>query len=216
VDLPVHIANAEGTHALRLITSGKQQDISATGAFTIWPENAAAGIARLERAIADPRTPADLREKARNWLDVLKRQGNGAAIVVHDAPWQTEAGMADSIREELDHMLQDRIGGASGFRGHLGSPLRLLEHPLAERPVEALLRAGYEPHAPTLAAEIGVRLARTGRYRELDLEPQEARDYAAAYVRELSEGKGRGTADAREFANRIFEALRPLRHTPGE
>ncbi len=110
-----------------------------------------------------------------------------------------------ALEEDLDHALQT-TGGP--LPEHLGASAKaFVIRPLPLRSNAALeKRFGYKIENPgQRAAEIGVRLMRSGGYKELGLSPQEARSLAVGYVRTLRKEHGRETA--RKIGNRIFEAL---------
>jgi hypothetical protein len=208
--VPVHVTNLQGAHLLWL---DQPEDMRKLFGFTQWPENTRFSMDELRDFANNPSIPKPLRQKASTLIDSMRsmRRQPGAAIAI-DAPGTSTRDFLDTIQEELDHFTQKKLGGPQGFDGHLDSVEDFVKHPLAQKASGGLARYNYgQMDAGELSAEIGVRLARRGRYTELGLTAQEARDLAAEYVRRMMRGNGAGTALQDGFAKRIFQSLKPQR-----
>ena len=112
-----------------------------------------------------------------------------------------------AFREELRHSMQAKLSGGS-LRAHLGESAEpFFSDPNARMARVALEMRGYESATPgQQAAELGVRLMEPGRYRELDLNLNQARGLAARYARALR-GKY-GHSEAQPLASEIVAAFR--------
>lgn len=96
------------------------------------------------------------------------------------------------LEEELDHAKQLRLSPGVNLKG---MPVEMLDSPAGQKAVAALGRQGYrvpqpgsrfyEQNRAIMAAEVGARLMRGGRYAELGLTPSEAVDLVKAYVKGL-------------------------------
>jgi hypothetical protein len=199
----------QGAHLL-LLNQG--EDARGFFGFAQWPENTRFSMDQLRDFAKNPNIPKPLREKASTLIDSMRSltRKPGAAIAI-DTPDTSTHDFLETIQEEIDHVTQDKLGGRQGFAGHLDSVDDFAKHPLAQKASVGLAQDYGQLGAPELAAEIGVRLARIGRYKELGLTAQEARDLAAEYVRRMMRGNGAGTDLQDGFAKRIFQSLKPQR-----
>ena len=138
-------------------------------------------------------------------------------IVVMDHEGFSDEIKTTALNEELDHRLQSVLAGGGAAKSHLsegGSQRFTQGTPPARTATAALGHYGFTASGEA-ASEIGVRLMRPGRYRELNLTFPEARSLGADYVRTLR--KEHGSVPPREIAQRVFNALRrPDRRGGGE
>jgi hypothetical protein len=107
----------------------------------------------------------------------------GPMAVVQNGADITPEESAKALQEELDHVDQLKATG-DFYANHLGPEgLRtFLESPAGAKAAEAVRRTYSDASDSQVAMEIGVRLMRPGRYRELNLTPEEAQDLQDAYV----------------------------------
>ena len=113
-----------------------------------------------------------------------------------------------ALSEELSHSVQSSLTGTTS--AHLGEDAGLRQfflHPLAAQ-AASNLAASYGREGPasnSIAVEVGVRLMRPEGYKELGLQPQQARILAAHYVRALR--RAYGHAQPRDIAREVFAAF---------
>jgi len=216
----IRVGAKEGTYADAYVTNlsgmeltarvaGREPDTSAgrLAGVTVPADSMGLFIRRLQRRFVDE-GGRRIAAGAQALLDAAvraKARGKSLALVVDHQVY--DAHRETALDEELGHALQISLPGGSTH--HLGGEmLGFLEHPLAQKAAKALAR--YDDVTRNqLAVEIGVRLMRTNGYRELGLEPAEARSLAAHYVQLLR--REYGSTAPRELAKQVFDALRPLR-----
>jgi hypothetical protein len=118
-------------------------------------------------------------------LDDAARAGK-SFVLVKDQIGVPEADRQTSFREELYHAMQAHLGGGENLNEHLRpSTARFFSNPNARTAWDTLRQnPGYRNASEgQLAAEIGVRLMESGRFQELGLQYNQARDLAAHYLR---------------------------------
>lgn len=130
-------------------------------------------------------------------------------VLAVDTPYRTMSDRAQALREELDHALQAKVSHGGSAQTMIRPQADFFRHPLARIADQALMQRGYQFRTSgESACEIGVRLMASDRFRELGLNPAQARDLAAHYVRTLRGEYGR--EKPREIAKRVFAAFRGL------
>jgi len=123
----------------------------------------------------------------------------------------TGENLALNVQEEIDHSRQLAL-----HRGLYGLPVEVVETPLGARCAMVLAeRAGYvtldpqsafyEHNRAVIAAEIGVRLMRPGRYHEMGVTADEAEALGQQYIRHLKKHPG---AAARVILEQIDATIR--------
>jgi len=162
----------------------------------------AATVANLAKIVNPSSASRQLAAAARE----AAKAGKSLVIVVDHASIPEEL-RTTALNEELDHRIQSELRGGAA-RQHLSEQAskRLTESTTrGQQATTSLGHYGFTTHGEA-ASEIGVRLMRPGRYRELNLTLPEARSLGADYVRTLR--KEYGSVPPREIARRVFDALR--------
>jgi hypothetical protein len=114
--------------------------------------------------------------------------GDRPMIVVDASPANKIAEVEISLAEELAHVAQIEATGMN-FADHVGGIF--FDHPLAQRVAEVLRGQAYREYDDGgLSMEIGARLMEPGRYRELDLNEEEAVELAGYYCDVLESRHG--------------------------
>lgn len=113
-----------------------------------------------------------------------------------------------ALREELDHALQSSVQPEPDLKDHLGSSADVFLAPgaLGRHAANVLRRDfGYRfKWSGKAAAEIGVRLTAPGRYKELGINPAQARELGDQYLQLLE--KEYGSEKVAELRQRIEAA----------
>lgn len=136
---------------------------------------------------------------ARSIRSLMETAHSAPLIVMQTGESMEGAAIQRIAEEEYDHFSQMLLPG--GLRG---LPVVIVETPAGQKAAAALAGIGYpkvNPASPfyehnraIIAAEIGVRLMRAGRWQELNVTAQEAGDLAQAYVDGLAKHGDRATA----------------------
>jgi len=166
------------------------------------PANAAT-LANLAKIVKPSQASQQLAGIAR----AAARAGKSLIVVV-DHEGLPDDIKATGLNEELDHRLQSVLAGGKAAKFHLSEAAsqRFTQGtPQGRTAAGALGHYGFSTQGEA-ASEIGVRLMRPGRYRELNLTFPQARSVGADYVRTLR--KEYGSVPPREIARRVFDALR--------
>lgn len=115
----------------------------------------------------------------------------GPLAAVQNGADVTPEEHARALQEELDHV--DQLKATGDFYGnHLGpeGTKAFLGSRNGSIAAAAVRRSYPDAGDSQVVMEVGVRLMRTGRYRELDLTPDQARDLQDDYVNSLIERHG--------------------------
>jgi len=191
---PVVYVNRQGMALLAgSMLVGRGEDVYGMAVSRSLQERA---VANIEAAL--PALRAKYPERARNiesLLDKLARARkiNPRHIVLAQAgPEVTDETIDKIIEEELDHIVQMEATGDL-YSNHVGreGEYKVLSSPAGKQAVAALHAQGYKGATGSeLVLEIGVRLMRPGRYKELGLTAQQAEDLAIDYLKALKAKHG--------------------------
>lgn len=201
-----HVANLSGIEYLGRNTGfGPDQAALAVNGIHIAPDQLDALIHNIGVDEAGfQKAPAALTQ-LREMAEQARAEGK-SLVFVKDHALLPEGQRAAALDEELNHALQRAKTGP--LTNHLGGKAQaFIDSPLGAKAKRALERGNeYEFRSPGhAAAEIGERLMRPGAYRELGLNPEEARALGAQYVQSLKEAHGHAATDP--IARRVSGAV---------
>ncbi len=136
---------------------------------------------------------------------------NTSVVVVSKMAFDKLSALKARLRHEETHRVQSALG-KPGVREHIDATA-LLRHPLAEKPILALLGLSYEANSDVLAAEIGAHLAEGPRgWARIGLDRAEAEVLFGVYLDLLAERHGaEAISKLRRIAPQLNEELRRAR-----
>ena len=176
--------------------AGNLVDSQASSALTLYPNQQRSILdeARKLRGIQPDDFQKALLKIARQIASI--NPGLKPLVVVQTGESIPDRNVAINTWEEIDHTKQIALPN-----GLADLPVDAVESPLGARATDALVtRMGYvrpneqsqyyEQHRQVMAAEIGVRLMRPGRYTELNLTAEEAATLGQQFIDHLEEVPG--------------------------
>lgn len=202
------VVNTHALHLLASLSGRSVQDARFLGGFYIEAEDAK----RVRRYLVEMKSLGVGRQMTATAIAAIDASGGRGVSVVRDSYSMSPEGFDSAAFEELDHRRQADLNG--DVRQHLGddrSTADFLNSPEGRIAAQSLAGEGYQGITPgAMAAEIGVRLMRGGRFEELNLTVQQARDLSARYIRTLRTAHGKAKPGA------IIKLIQEARKDPYE